>query len=183
MQQFFWCIGISTVWCAIITVLYIPVFFILRSKGKDIIRQISYLALICSLFIIIFATLIYQIVLKPEMQTLNLTPFLWYMQSLKAGHMNRIFSEIVPNIILFIPLGIFLPIVIKNARKIYILMIMITFISFLMEFMQYFMGRSSDIDDLIMNISGGITGYVIFKLLNNIFKSRVWWSKLLQNEY
>ena len=50
----------------------------------------------------------------------------------------------------------------------------IAFIIFLstigIETIQYFMGRSTDIDDVIMNFIGGVLGYFIFKICYKIFK-------------
>ncbi|MFR9294261.1 MAG: VanZ family protein [Turicibacter sanguinis] len=42
------------------------------------------------------------------------------------------------------------------------------------------MGRSSDIDDLILNTLGGIIGYGIFILFNKWLSTQNWWKNLLQ---
>ncbi|WP_428829607.1 VanZ family protein [Paenibacillus riograndensis] len=36
------------------------------------------------------------------------------------------------------------------------------FASFSIEFVQYFLGAAADIDDVILNLLGGILGYVLF---------------------
>ena len=42
-----------------ITILYLPIMAKLKRKGKSIIRQCGYLGLFCSLFLIIFATILF----------------------------------------------------------------------------------------------------------------------------
>ena len=178
MNQFVWYIRVAAIWCIISVLFYIPLFFIFKRKGKGVLRQAGYFAFIFSIFIIVFATLIYKVAdAAPERHVLNLTPFLWWAESLRAGQMNRLLTEIAPNIMLFIPVGIFMPVVIKRTRKYYIIVTPLLFISLLIEFIQYFTGRSSDIDDIIMNVIGGIIGYAIFKGLNCLFKNKVWWGK------
>ena len=88
--------------------------------------------------------------------------------------------EKIPKIILFIPLGFFLPVVFKSNRKAY-KTILITFaLTFGIEFFQYFIGRSSDIDDIITNLLGGIIGFIVFKLLDRFLKKTTFWNKLIE---
>jgi glycopeptide antibiotics resistance protein len=47
------------------------------------------------------------------------------------------------------------------------------------ETFQYFIGRSADVDDLIMNTIGGFIGYGIFALLNKCLNSKDLWQKVL----
>lgn len=54
-------------------------------------------------------------------------------------------------------------------------------ITFSVEFFQYFIGRSSDIDDIITNVLGAIIGYAIFKVLNNLLKDKKWWNQFIGN--
>lgn len=50
--------------------------------------------------------------------------------------------------------------------------------SFFIEFVQYFIGRSADIDDLMLNTLGGILGYFIYVAFSNMFKDKNIWKKL-----
>ena len=56
---------------------------------------------------------------------------------------------------------------------------MIFVLTFSIEFFQYFIGRSADINDIITNLLGGIIGYEIFALSNALFKNRKWCIHLL----
>ena len=50
--------------------------------------------------------------------------------------------------------------------------------SFLIEFIQYFIGRSADIDDLILNTLGAMLGYFIFYIFSGLFRNKNIWKKL-----
>ena len=76
------------------------------------------------------------------------------------------------NIALFIPVGLLLPVVFPYARKIITLLIISIFLSSLLEGFQYTLGTgSADIDDVILNTLGGLSGYFIFLILKARFKS------------
>lgn len=47
------------------------------------------------------------------------------------------------------------------------------------ETFQYFIRRSADIDDLIMNTFGGTIGCGIFYLYNQCFADKAWWKKAI----
>lgn len=68
-------------------------------------------------------------------------------------------AMIVGNFLMFIPMGIMLPLVFKNINKknIFVIAILITL---LIEILQPIVGRSFDIDDIIMNFIGSIIGYL-----------------------
>ena len=156
-------------------ILYLPIFFILKKKGKGFIRQLSYLLCFLSLFLVIFATIILfnlPIDFKPEQYTLNLEPFRWLKE---ANIKQRIMVEISPNIILFIPLGFFIPTVFKKGRELYKTAFLVFMVTISIESFQYLIGRSSDVDDVIANLVGGIIGYGIFELFNFLCKDKDWW--------
>lgn len=163
-----------------ITILSLPIMIKLKRKGKSIVRQFGYLGLFCSIFLIIFATILFvPFTLHPEQHILNVIPLNWVFE--EEDVLNHFIVEIVPNTIMFIPLGIFIPIVYKNKRNLLKTIMPILLITFSVEFMQYFIGRSSDINDIITNLLGGTIGYGIFLTTNNLFKNKKWWKRLLGN--
>lgn len=172
-------IRLALILIVILCVLYLPILFHLKKKGKSIIRQLSYIGLICSVFLILFATILFvPITFPPEEYSLNMKPFNWIGNS---DSFHQIVDEKVPNIMLFIPFGFFLPIVLKKKRKWYKTTLMTFGISFSVELIQYFIGRSSDIDDMITNVLGAIIGYAFFKLFSSFLKQKNWWNTLLAN--
>jgi glycopeptide antibiotics resistance protein len=158
---------------------YLLLSFLLKNKGTDFIRHSSYLFFFLSLFLVIFCTIILfglPISFNPDHYILNLKPLLWLEDEFVR---QRIMNEIIPNIVVFIPLGIFTPIAFKQMRKWFRAALFACLVPFCIEFFQYFIGRSSDIDDFIANFLGIIIGYVIFKIFCALFKNKTWWMRFI----
>ena len=76
--------------------------------------------------------------------------------------------NVIENIIFFVPLGFGLPIVWKKTN--FLKTILIAFIfTFVVEFIQAFIGRDGNVDDMICNTLGGIVGYLIYLVIKAIF--------------
>ena len=70
------------------------------------------------------------------------------------------------NVIMFIPLGFFLPRVFPALRKFWRTLLITAFIITAVELAQLFtLLGSCDIDDLILNVIGATLGYILHKLL------------------
>jgi len=165
-------ITIFIIFIAVSAILYLPIFFILKKKNQGFIRPLSYLFCFWSFFLIVYATLILfnlPLNFKPVLHKLNLQPFLWLWED---NLRLRIVIEIIPNIILFVPLGIFLPTAFKRMRKLKRTALIAFSVTFSVEFFQYFIGRTSDIDDMITNLLGGIIGYGLFKIFSYSYENR-----------
>lgn len=162
-------------------VLYLPVYFTNRKKyGKrPFIRHLAIYALIGTAASIIYITiLIYgeEITFFPEYHMLNLVPFAW-LEDLREWGGKLILKNLFLNILMFVPLGFFLPIVYNRLTRLWKTIACCFSFSFFVEFFQYFIGRSADIDDLIVNTVGGIIGYCIFAILRHFFRQKYWWKK------
>ena len=81
-----------------------------------------------------------------------------------GGGVSDIVTEILLNVVFFIPLGILYPLIIRRRKGIVksITLISITF-SLFIEVMKYCTGRHFDIDNIIFNIIGAIAGYYIYR--------------------
>ncbi|WP_059103630.1 VanZ family protein [Shouchella shacheensis] len=76
---------------------------------------------------------------------------------------------LIGNIVLFLPLGFFLPLFFQNLRRLWKITVLGALLSFLIEIYQFtFTLRVSDIDDLILNTLGAFLGGCLFFLLRNI---------------
>lgn len=163
---------------AIIAVLYFSVSVIAKWRGKRFAGKASHLLWLLSLFAIVFATIIlfgFPIRFEPE-HIVNFKPLSW-IEDENIG--QRIRMEMIPNILIFIPFGIFTPMACSRMRKWYMTALVAFAVTFGIEFFQYFIGRSSDIDDVIANLLGGIIGYGVFIVFSYLFTKETWWKKLL----
>lgn len=76
--------------------------------------------------------------------------------------------EAILNIILFIPLGFFLPLLYKNYNNIGKVALNGFILSLFIELIQMFGMGVTDINDLITNTVGTCLGYVIYKLISKL---------------
>ncbi len=80
------------------------------------------------------------------------------------------FQNLIGNVVLFIPMGLMLPLVSRRFRSIRSFVVAIVAISGAIEVVQFaerFLGtvRSVDIDDVILNLTGACIGYAVIRLL------------------
>jgi len=77
------------------------------------------------------------------------------------------FRNVIGNMIMFIPYGFFASYFLKidKKRTIFILSLIT---SITIEFTQLIIGRVFDVDDILLNLFGGICGYFIYKILLKI---------------
>lgn len=95
---------------------------------------------------------------------IHLIPFRTIMQYLFVKRSLGLFIVNVPgNIAAFVPLGYLLPGVSKRFLKLKNLIIAVFSVTLAVEVIQYIAAvGTSDIDDIILNLLGGLIGYVMF---------------------
>ncbi|MFL0245612.1 VanZ family protein [Candidatus Clostridium stratigraminis] len=101
-------------------------------------------------------------------RSINIIPFhsiKEYIFSSSSTIKRFAFSNLVGNILIFIPLGIYLPLLKKDKRVITNLLL-IFIVSLFVEIIQGLLGvGASDIDDIILNCLGGLVGILGYKFL------------------
>lgn len=84
----------------------------------------------------------------------------------KPGYSFKSLINLGGNVIMFIPLGFFLPRVFPKFQKLWRTILLTVLIITVVELAQLFtLLGVCDIDDLILNVTGAAIGYGIFKLL------------------
>ena len=128
------------------------------------------------LFAIYMVLLVWIIVFKLQFsiseldtfRSINLIPFYYDNEVGVRFHL----TEVLENIAIFAPLGIYLC-MLKHEPRFFIKMMFILGTSLALEVLHYIfaIGRS-DITDLLANTCGGILGIVIYLVLAKLFRSR-----------
>ncbi len=115
-----------------------------------------------NLLFIIYILLLYYLLLSTENASsgLNLVPFREITRYSITS--KSFFYNVIGNIALFIPFGYFVSDYLK-AKKTHQILIVSTIISLTAELIQYKIGRAFDIDDIILNVTGAIIGYLIYE--------------------
>ena len=135
-------------------------------ESKTLTRTLFILYLVALVWIILFK-MGFSLNIPGPARSINLIPFAG-----SAVVNNRIdFTEIINNVIIFIPFGIFAGTLKPDlpCRR-QVLPILLT--SLTLEALQYLLAiGATDITDLLTNTLGGITGIGIYHILHAIFKT------------
>lgn len=104
----------------------------------------------------------------------NIIPFqstMNYINGTNTPYLSNIIDNTLGNILIFLPFGVFLPILYRKYRTLSKVFVGSILISFLIEILQYVsqLGRF-DIDDIILNTLGSIIGFTLVKVVNRITK-------------
>lgn len=83
------------------------------------------------------------------------------------GNINIALYNVVGNTLMFVPLGIFIPVLFKSKGKISCILLYGFLASFFIEINQFFIkgNRAADVDDIIFNTIGAVIGYAIYKVI------------------
>ena len=101
---------------------------------------------------------------------INLLPFIYLMD---YPNPREALLNLIGNTAMFLPLGIVWPVVYKKLDTHWKVIAAGSGFSLIIEFLQLpFFDRVSDIDDLILNSTGFIIGYLIYLLIQNLTKRK-----------
>ena len=120
---------------------------------------------ILMLAFLIYSMLLFYVVTFQDVNygTNNFVPF---KEIFRYEFGSKVFiKNIVGNIILFIPFGLFVSYIMKT-RKAFPILIISLITSSVIEYTQLKIGRTFDIDDITLNIVGGFIGYLIYIVLD-----------------
>lgn len=164
---------------AVLALLYIFVFFRKwKIKGNDVllVNTLMYIYLSFVLYFTLMPVITsVPLILNHSYAPVNLVPFI----DVSEGNGDFV-RQVVLNIIMTIPFGFLLPLTrnrtVKFGRTVFSCLLMSLGIELLQPIINDF--RSSDITDLITNVTGGIIGYILslifrpvtFKVLDHVKK-------------
>lgn len=131
-----------------------------------------------SLFFILYILCLFHIVTFQDV-TWSTSNFIPFKEIFRYEIGSRLFfKNVIGNIILFLPYGFFISQFVKT-KKIQIITFLVFIASFTIEITQLTIGRVFDIDDIILNIIGGIIGFSLYRL-TDIVREKL--PKFLKNE-
>lgn len=129
-------------------------------------RIILYKELLTLLFVIYVLCLFYIVTFQDV--SFNNSNFVLFREMFRYDFGSRLFiKNVIGNVILFLPYGFFMTYYLKLDRfkSIFGLSLLI---SLTIESTQLMIGRVFDIDDIVLNVIGGIVGFYIYKLMEKI---------------
>lgn len=118
--------------------------------------------------LVLFYIVTYQDPPSSSISSYNLVPFK-EMFRYPLGT-NLFYKNIIGNLLIFVPFGLFVSYYLKSKRLGLMIIFILTLISSVtIEFAQrLIVGRVFDVDDIILNVLGGIIGYFLYKITNSI---------------
>jgi glycopeptide antibiotics resistance protein len=142
------------------------------------IKFILYKELLSLGFVVYILSLFYAVTFQDvSWSTSNFVPF---REILRYEILTpKFFKNVLGNIIVFIPYGFYVSYLLKS-KKVRMIFFLSLLTSVSIESTQFMIGRVFDVDDIILNVVGGVLGYLIYRLLEKI-KNRL--PKLINNEY
>lgn len=168
---------LNITWPTLTIVLSIVIIFrvtYLMKSERSFVFHNEFLTLVFLAYVLI----LFQLVTTQDLSGggINLMPFQEILRY-KIGS-NEFYRQVLGNIVMFIPLGYFATDYCK-LKKISGITIITLLCSGIIETVQHFIGRCFDIDDIILNVVGGIIGFLIFIALSAIKKHM---PKVFQND-
>ena len=149
--------------------------FIKKENNQKLKKEITWILFILYI-IFLLSTIVYTKLttgtIYPKLNIKsNVVPFTSIIETItllltKTQGFYYIFDYLILDIILFIPLGLFLPILFPKTKKIKNFILICLTISIIKELFQLLLNVGMfNIDDIILNLSGAIISYTIFKNL------------------
>lgn len=118
---------------------------------KELIYLIAIVYILCLFYVVTFQDSNYGVS--------NFVPFKEIFRYSIGSH--KFFKNILGNIMLFIPYGFLSSYLLKN-KSISLTVLLSLIVSVTIEVVQYYIGRVFDIDDIILNVLGGLIGCLLF---------------------
>ncbi len=151
-----------TILISMVILVSMRVLFIVKNKEKVIL----YRELI-TLFFIVYVLCLFYVVTFQDVN-FNTSNFNLFHEMFRYEIGSRLFiKNTLGNLLLFMPYGFFVAYYLKT-KKPYVIFFLSFVVSITIEVTQSLIGRVFDIDDIVLNVIGGMMGYYLYLFLNKI---------------
>lgn len=119
------------------------------------------------LLFILYVMCLFEIVTLQD-QNYGLSNYIPFKEIFRYEVGSSLFvKNIIGNVLLFLPYGYFASEYIKS-KKAWSICLLTTLVTITIEFVQLNIGRTFDIDDVILNTLGGLLGYLLYRLVEKV---------------
>ena len=117
---------------------------------------------------IIYILCLFQVVTFQDDVTWSSNNFIPFREIFRYRLGSRLFlKNVLGNVLLFMPFGFFASYYL-NVEKPYVIFLLTAIASISIESVQMMIGRVFDVDDILLNICGGLLGYVVYQFSKSI---------------
>ena len=143
----------------LVSIFSLRITYFIKTKHKFVLYEE-----LLGLLFIIYLMMLFQIVTYQDVISYgnNFMPFK-ELTRYRLGS-NLFYKNVVGNILLFMPYGFFASYYLKLDNK-RVAFLLVFIVSLSIECVQLVIGRCFDVDDILLNLVGGILGYFIYRLL------------------
>ena len=162
-----------TLLIAIVLVATIRIGYLLKHRDEFIFyKEILYLCFM------LYILCLFQLVTAEDLNATNGNNFTLFSEIFRYQFGGRLFfKNIIGNVLLFIPYGFFACYYV-DLKSFFKALGLIFAASLSIEFTQLLIGRVFDVDDILLNVIGGMIGYFIYNILRKLVNR----FKFLKNE-
>ena len=135
------------------------------------------------LIYVIYLFVLFQLVTTIDFRSYS-NNFIPFKEILRYDITSKLFiRNVIGNIVIFIPFGYLISDTIymnTKHKNIFIVLLFVLLTSLGIETTQMYIGRSFDVDDIILNFAGGLIGFFSFLIIKKIFKEDSVISKIIK---
>ena len=159
---------IETTWpmvfVSVVILVCLRIFFLIKNKEHLVLyKELFYLSFI------IYLLSLFQLVTSGDLNVLRGNNFIPFKEILRYDIGSNLFiKNVIGNILMFLPFGFFVGFILKSERVIEIINISLI-ASLTIECVQMVIGRVFDIDDILLNVIGGILGWLVYFLFRKFY--------------
>ncbi len=131
-------------------------------------KKITLYKEVFGLIFIIYILLLFQMLIATDTNNFHGVNLKLFNEITRYKFGTSLFNiNVFGNILIFVPFGLFISEYL-SAKKVYSVFIVSMLTSASVELVQLRIGRSFDIDDILLNVIGSVIGYMLYKLLKHI---------------
>lgn len=151
------------IFISVVVIVSLRITYLYKNKKKFV----FYKELLMLSFII-YVLCLFQVVTFQDVVAWSSNNFIPFKEILRYDFGSRLFiKNVLGNMILFMPYGYFSSFYLK-LEKISSIILLTLLSSLAIEFTQLMIGRVFDVDDIILNVIGGLIGFFLYILLKKI---------------
>jgi len=137
--------------------------YLLKSKESFVLHKE-----LIMLFFVIYILCMFQVVTFQDVSNFGTNNFVPFSEITRYNFGSRLFiKNIIGNMVMFMPYGFFVSYYGKvgNWKQSFCLVVVA---SLVIELTQLAIGRVFDVDDILLNVAGGMIGYLVYRSLDKI---------------
>lgn len=144
--------------------IFIRMAYLIRNKERIVVSNE-----LMMLTFVVYILCLFQIVTNSDVSGVHGVNITLFKELTRYQVGTRLFyKNIIGNIIMFVPFGFFSSFYLKLDRKGYLFFLTLL-VSVVIEAIQLKIGRAFDIDDILLNMIGSLSGYFIYRIIDKVF--------------